>query len=421
LRQLGGIVLGLGLLFLGIEFMGNATHPLRTFEPFIKAMQEMENPLLGILAGAIFTAVVQSSAATLAVVIALASQGLMPLEAGIAVVLGANVGTCLTAMLASIGKSAEAVQVGVVHLLFNVLGVLFWVFFIPQLADLVRHISPSAPDLQGVARLAVETPRQIANAHTVFSVSSTLILIWFVGPLARLAQIIVPPRRQKTKGADEPLYLDESSLTIPSVGLQRITLELARLGELVLAMVRRSFAVIGAGRLEDLQAVIDRCDEIDRLQYAILVYVGRLSEMQHSEEEGQRLVGLAQAADHLQSVSDIVKTNLVSLGQQRVAEGIDLKRLRDENTAQFAETVVQNLEQAIGTISQPNASEAEQVIEAKKVVEELAATARKNILDKLLLSDEKDLLSFRLTSGLIEYSKQIAYFARRIAEITQEW
>jgi len=421
LRQLGGIVLGLGLLFLGIEFMGNATHPLRTFEPFIKAMQEMENPLLGILAGAIFTAVVQSSAATLAVVIALASQGLMPLEAGIAVVLGANVGTCLTAMLASIGKSAEAVQVGVVHLLFNVLGVLFWVFFIPQLADLVRHISPSAPDLQGVARLAVETPRQIANAHTVFSVSSTLILIWFVGPLARLAQIIVPPRRQKTKGADEPLYLDESSLTIPSVGLQRITLELGRLGELVLAMVRRSFAVIGAGRLEDLQAVIDRCDEIDRLQYAILVYVGRLSEMQHSEEEGQRLVGLAQAADHLQSVSDIVKTNLVSLGQQRVAEGIDLKRLRDENTAQFAETVVQNLEQAIGTISQPNASEAEQVIEAKKVVEELAATARKNILDKLLLSDEKDLLSFRLTSGLIEYSKQIAYFARRIAEITQEW
>jgi phosphate:Na+ symporter len=147
-RQLGGIVLGLGLLFLGIQFMGDATRPQRTFQPFINAMQDMENPLLGILLGAIFTAVVQTSAATLAIVIALAGQGLMPLEAGIALILGANIGTCGTVLLASIGKSAEAAQVGVVHLLFNVLGVLFCVFLIPQLADLVRHISPTAPDFQ---------------------------------------------------------------------------------------------------------------------------------------------------------------------------------------------------------------------------------------------------------------------------------
>ncbi|RSL15636.1 phosphate:Na+ symporter [Edaphobacter aggregans] len=414
LRQLGGIVLGLGLLFLGIEFMGDATRPLRTFEPFIKAMQEMKNPLLGILAGAIFTAVVQSSAATLAVVIALASQGLIPLEAGIAVVLGANIGTCLTAMLAGIGKSAESVQVGVVHLLFNVLGVLFWVFFIPQLGDLVRHISPSHPDLEGTARLAAETPRQIANAHTVFSVSSTFILIWFVGPLAKLAQRIVPARRQKTKSVGEPLYLDESALEIPSVGLQRVSLELTRLGELVLALVRRAPAAVVDGRLEDLQTLLSEHEEVDRLEAAILVYIGRLSQGEHTQEDGQQMVGLAQTANNLESVSDIITTKLVSLGQQRIVESIDLARLRDETTSRFVSAVMRNLEQAIQTIDHPNASDMAEVIAAKREIEDLAAATRKSLMEKLQLADKKDVQAFRIATDMIEQCKQIAYFARRI-------
>src|SRR5262249_59638978 len=118
----------------------------------------MENPLLGIAIGAVFTAIVQSSAATLDIIIALASEGLMPLEAAIPLILGANIGTCGTALLASIGKSAEAARVGVVHLLFNVLAVLMFVFMIPQLADFARLISPATPHLQGTPPLPPHTP-----------------------------------------------------------------------------------------------------------------------------------------------------------------------------------------------------------------------------------------------------------------------
>jgi phosphate:Na+ symporter len=218
LRLGGGALLGLGLLFLGIHFMGDATRPLRTFQPFIDAMQDMRSPWVGVLAGALFTAVVQSSAATLAIIIALGSQGLMPLEAGIALILGANVGTCGTALLAAIGKPAEALQVGIVHLLFNVFGVLMFVFIIPSFAELVRAVSPSAPELDGVARLAAETPRQVANAHTIFSVASTLVLIWFTEPLARLAKWMAPAK-PTAPDTSAPRFLDEGALKVPALAM----------------------------------------------------------------------------------------------------------------------------------------------------------------------------------------------------------
>src|SRR4029077_14031649 len=202
---------------------------------------------------------------------------------GIALIFGANVGTCLTALLASIGKTAEALQVGVVHLLFNVLGVLIWVFFILQLADLVRHISPTATDLEGTARLAAETPRQGAKAHPIFYVATTFVLIWFTEPLARLAQAMVPARARKAKEDYEPLYLDESALAVPSLGLQRVHLELGRLGQLTLEMVQRVRTVVVEGGQQDLDALVSRDNQIDKLESSILIYLGKLSQLEHTE------------------------------------------------------------------------------------------------------------------------------------------
>jgi phosphate:Na+ symporter len=343
----------------------------------------------------------------------------MPLEAGIALILGANVGTCGTALLAGIGKSAEAVQVGVVHFIFNMLGILFWVFFIPQMADLVRHISPSYPELQGVARLAAETPRQVANTHTIFSVVTTLVLIWFTGPIARLAQIIVPKRAQEAKRPGDPVYLDESSLTAPSLGLQRVRLELTRLGQLVLEVVRSGSTIVSSGTIEEINLLLDQDKEIGRLASEILHYIGLLSQIEHSEEEGQQMVGFTRIASNLESISGIVGTNLVSASQQRLMHQIDLARLRDEAPTQFADTVIRNLEQAIGTISDPTGSEAAQVRASKAQIEDLAAAARQAVLTKLQLADKADVVTFRLAMDLIEHGRQIAQLARAIAKTAE--
>jgi phosphate:Na+ symporter len=423
-RQIGGAVLGLGLLFLGIQFMGDAMRPLRTYQPFIDVMQDMENPLLGIIVGAVFTAIVQSSAATLAIVIALGGQGLMPLEAGIALILGANVGTCGTALLASIGKSAEAVQVGIVHLLFNVVGVLFWVFFIPQMAELGRFVSPSHPDLHGIARLAAETPRQVANIHTIFSVTNTLVLIWFTGPIAKLAQLIAPRRGPQTKPASEPVYLDESSLTVPSLALERIRLELSRLGGLVLEIVRDSAQLLADGDLDDIHHLLERKQDADRLASAILQYIGRLSQGDHSEQDGEQLVGFVRIASVLASISGITGVNLAAVSQQRAAEPGGFRPLRDDATSRFTDAVVQRLERAIRMIGEQDDEDDESnspgVPPVKEKIQALAAAARHSVFGRLRLADRKDVANYQLAVDLIEQFRQIAQLSKAITRTTKE-
>ena len=145
IKNLGLMILGLGLIFLGMNLMSDATYPLRSYQPFVNLMGSMENPMLGILAATLFTAIIQTSAATIGIVITLASQGFISLEAGIALTFGANIGTCITAILASINAPREGKQAALSHVLVNVVGVIIWVPFIYYLSEAVRFISPSFP------------------------------------------------------------------------------------------------------------------------------------------------------------------------------------------------------------------------------------------------------------------------------------
>ena len=270
LRQYGTGLMGLGLVFFGMGVMGDAMSPLRTYEPFLAWMARLETPAIGIVAGALFTALVQSSSATAGIVIVLASQGLISLAAGIAVIFGANIGTCITALLASIGKPREAVRASVVHVLFNVIGVLIWLPFIDQLAALVTQVSPVAQDLTGTAKLAAETPRQIANSHTVFNVANTLIFLPFTGLLAGLVERLVPDRPEKEGFRVRAKYLDEELLSTPSLALDRARLEILHLGDYVMEMMRRILPAMLIGERAELEEIAEMDDRVDRLHGQIV-------------------------------------------------------------------------------------------------------------------------------------------------------
>ena len=156
LRQAGQAVMGLGLILFGMELMSSATQELRSNPVFLVWMQDLESPILGVLVGLLVTAIIQSSSATTVMVIVLAGQGLLSLESGIAIILGANIGTCVTAALSSIGAPREAAKAAVVHIIFNIAGVIIWLPFLSFFAELVRALSPIASGLEGSEKLAAE-------------------------------------------------------------------------------------------------------------------------------------------------------------------------------------------------------------------------------------------------------------------------
>lgn len=413
-RRLGTMLMGLGLIFYGMGLMSTATTPLRSHQPFVDAMAQMDNPLYGIGAAALFTALVQSSSATTGIVIVLATQGFISLEAGIALALGANVGTCATALLASLGKPRVARQTAVVHVIFNVCGALLWVGFIPQLADVVRSLSPSFESLSAGDRLAAETPRQIANAHTLFNLGNLLLFIPFTGLIAKLVLKLVPDRPFPEIPRTKPEFLDAIYLETPELAVDRVRLELGRLGRMVTEAVRR--ADLRRSGEPERDALRESCRSIQELHEGIVDYIRRLSQGDHSEKVGRRLERLLEASNHYYSITDTILLRLIPMDQEWM--GRDLKASQ-ETVIMFREfhvAVVEMLRDVTQAVEQQDGRLAAELVERKRVVYEQISKLQARLADRLASPDPNRIALYRLESALVEELRHIFYFGRRIAK-----
>lgn len=416
LRQIGAAVGGLGLIFFGMGLMSNAMRPLRDYEPFIDVMRTMDRPLLGILVGLIFTALVQSSAATTGIVIVLASQGFITLPAGIALAFGANVGTCVTAMLASMGKPTDARRASAVHVLFNVIGVLIWLPFIDMLAEWVRVISPSYPELSGDEQLAKEVPRQIANAHTLFNVANTAVFIWFDRVFAKLASKIIPDKPVPLPTAAQPIYLDRNFLQTPTLAIDRILMETGHLSDLVLEMVNALQGKKGAEQEFDFELIAERSRDVELLVSEILDYGRRLSERDQTEVDSLRLQQILEVVNHLRGISDTIATNLSALLQEWNDRQLSASDETKNRFRELQEKISESLRNAVAAVQNDDPKLAKSVIEQKSaMLDELESFSK--YLGQRLLSDAPDRAeTYRLESRVLELLSRLFFFARHIAK-----
>jgi phosphate:Na+ symporter len=414
-KQVGMIMLGLGLVFYGMSIMSEALNPLRSFEPFIQFMVSMKNPLLGALVGAMFTAVVQSSSATTGILIVMASQGLIGLESAIAIALGANIGTCVTAVLASIGKPREAVRAAVVHTLFNVAGVLIWIGFVPQLAELARIISPSAAGLAGTDLLAAETPRQIANIHTFFNIINAIIFVGFTTQIARLVEWMIPNRPFKPQKAMLPKYLDDDLVSTPSIALETVRMELRRLGKRVRRMVRDIMPVAISGSRDELERVAGMDKVVDALHEAIIKYLAMISLSNLSDRQSKELMQLAETANDLEQIGDRIATTMVTSANKRIDEEVTVSPQTAAILNDYHAMVLSTLEDALKAVSKQDTKLAKQVRGRKKDFSALSRSIAAHGFERLTADEPNRMRTYAREMEVVEILDGVFTIARRIA------
>jgi phosphate:Na+ symporter len=421
IQQYGYMIMGLGMIFFGMGVMSDAMKPLRTYQPFLDLMAQMSNPVWGILVAALFTALIQSSSATTGVVIVLAMQGLITLPAGIALSFGANIGTCVTAFLASIGKPREALRVSIVHVLFNVVGVLIFLPFIGPFAKLVVSISPSAPEgLTGLQAAAAVLPRQVANAHTIFNATCAIIFLPLVTYFARIAYRLVPDKPLPEIEEIQPKYLSEMLLHTPSLALDAARHEIKRMGKRVDLMNSAMMPAVLTGNRESLLTVREMDEEVDVLYKHIVNYLADVSKLKLNEYQTQKMVKLMAAVNDLEHIGDVIEVNLVDLGEQRIKQGFKISEATQKVITTVHVVVSDALKAAVRAVVEEDKDFAMRVISMKTDLNRLGEQADLHQAQRLVSEDSGKFEAYSVEVDIIEKLKRIYYHARRIAKTVIE-
>ncbi len=411
-RHYGAMLLGLGLIFYGMAAMGNAMAPLRTHEGFIDLLQTMQNPFLGMLAGALFTALVQSSSATIGLAVVMATQGLILLPAGIAIVFGAKIGTSITAILAAIGKPQDAKRAASVHVLFNVLGALVWLPFISQLASLAELVSPVAEYLDGTDRLAAEVPRQIANAATIWATANVIIFLPFSGLFARMARKIVPERVIVEKAIIRPKYLDDELTQFPSMALERARLELGHMAELtegMLAQVKAAFVA------RDFSELSQQNDQVVVLRDSVLEYLQRVGRGEMSDAEADEHARLVAATGEIESMSVAISRELAPLAEALRESGVTPSEETKVLLTRFFETIREASQSALKALVDRDERAAQSVVANRDAVWKLTAELHRQQAARLAQDDPERLLKHRVQVEILDKLQRVYSIAEHMA------
>ncbi len=368
-KYIGEFLLGFGILFLGLDILTKVVKPLGQYPWFNNLFITFgKNQLLGILAGAIVTAILQSSSVTTGMVLGLAMANLIDLKAAIPLILGCNVGTCVTALLASIRTGISARRAAVAHIMFNVGGVVIFLPFLGFFRNLVAHTSG-------------EIPRQIANAHTLFNVINTIIFFPFIRPYANFLTKVV-------KGKEEeeieylPKYLERHLLNTPPIAIEAAIKEIIRTLSLTQRMVRIAMDSFLKNDAKYLEKVTRSEEAVDSLREAITNYLIELMQRELSREESVKIPALIHVINDVERIGDHAE-NLGALAEQKIDNKIIFSDMAIEELKRMYEEINEMITSSVEALKSNSIDKAKLVLEQESAINMLRDTLKDNHVRRL--------------------------------------
>ncbi|MDD5079594.1 MAG: Na/Pi cotransporter family protein [Candidatus Omnitrophica bacterium] len=368
-KYIGEFLLGFGILFLGLNILTGVVEPLGQY-PWFKNIfiSFSKNPFLGILAGFVVTATLQSSSVGTGMVIGLAMVNLIDLKAAIPLVLGCDIGTCVTALIASVNTNIAAKRVAVGHILFNIIGALIFLPFLGVFENLAIHTSSMLP-------------RQIANANTLFKIINTVIFLVFVKYYAAFLTKIV-------KGKEEedvdylPKYLERHLLNTPPIAIEAAIKEIVRVMYLTKKMVNAAMNGLLRNENKNLEKIVRNEEAVDSLRDAITNYLVEIMQQELSPQESKKIPPLIHAINDVERIGDHAE-NLRALAEQRIDSNISLSReALDELRTMFVDLNLM-IDSAIGALSSNNIDEAKKVLDQEPEINTLRDRLKNNHVKRL--------------------------------------
>ena len=393
-KNVGMTIFAFGLLFLGIETMGSVMKPLASSPIFTELIGKVADvPILGVAVGALMTVVVQSSSATIAVLQNFAAQpgadgvtSIIGLAGAIPILFGDNIGTTITALLASIGQPKDAKRTALAHCIFNISGCFLFIWFVKPLAAFIQYISPKGPEIEVISR-------QIANTHTFFNLVMTLIWVPLVGVMVKIVMCLIPDGEVKEVNAVQPKFLDNKLISQPTVALQLAVRELMNCGEQVGVTLKKAAEKIDSEDGASVEEFVKNREVTAELTGKITDYLAEMAAAGvMTEQQAARAAELQYVLIDIDRISELTKNVTVSMQTEKLVKK-DKKTAKEER-AQFSQEASKDIQKSMELVSEmynmvmkmvnnEEANEAENLVKMKEKIRKMDGDIRKGHIKRV--------------------------------------